>query len=154
MDVTDRRILVALQRDGKMSINELAERVHLSPSACHRRVKILEEEGIIGGYAARLDREKLGLSVDVFVAVSLNSQAHEVLEAFEKAVAGVPDILECHLMAGQADYHLRLVVSDVAHYERLHRDRLSRLPHVAGMVTSFALRTVTEFRGYPVPDIG
>lgn len=152
MDVTDRRILSALQQDGKLSINELSDLVHLSPSACHRRVKLLEEEGIIAGYGARLDRGKLGLSVDVFVAVSLNSQAHEVLEAFERAVSSVPDILECHLMAGQADYHLRLVVADVAHYERLHRDRLSRLPHVAGMVTSFALRTVTPFRGYRVPE--
>jgi DNA-binding Lrp family transcriptional regulator len=151
MDQIDSRILSSLQRDARTSMAELAQNVGLSTSACHRRVKLLEEAGLIAGYQAKLDREALGLHLELFVTVSLTSQASEALAAFEAAVQRVPEILECHLLAGRADYLMRLAVADMAQYEVLHRTRLTRLPGVANMETSFNLRTVTPFTGYTLP---
>lgn len=150
MDAIDRSILMRVQFDSAPSLSDLAEAVGLSPSACHRRLKALEQDGVIAGYAARLDRAALGLKIELFVTVSLISQSSEALEAFEKAVQGVPEILACHLLAGRADYLMHLAVADMADFERIHRNRLSRLPGVSTMTTSFSLRTVKEFRGYPL----
>ena len=150
MDAIDRAILSRVQADSSRGLNDLAEAVKLSPSAAHRRLKLLEESGVIAGYAARLDRAALGLKIELFVSVSLTSQSNEALEAFEKAVMGVPEILACHLLAGRADYLMRIAVADMADFERIHRNRLSRLLGVSTMTTSFSLRTVKEFRGYPV----
>lgn len=151
MDRLDQKILIALQADARMSMADLGEAVGLSTSACHRRVRLLEEAGLIEGYAARLSREALGLRMELFVTVSLNSQASSVLEAFETAVRRVPEIVECYLLAGRSDYLMRLVIADMAEYEALHRTRLTSLPGVSNMETTFNLRTVTPFRGYPVP---
>jgi len=151
MDRLDQKILVALQGDARISMADLGEAVGLSTSACHRRVRLLEEAGLIEGYAARLNREALGLRMDLFVTVSLTSQASSVLEAFETAVRRVPEIVECSLLAGRSDYLMRLVIADMAEYEMLHRTRLTSLPGVSNMETTFNLRTVTPFRGYPVP---
>ncbi len=150
MDRFDRRIIAALQRNSARPIAILAEEIGLSPSACHRRVRALEESGVIAGYAARIDRTKLGLSLQVFVEISLSSQAREVLEAFETAVTRFDDILECHLTSGHADYILRVVARDMADYAAIHRDCLARLPHVASMQTIFTLRPVQQWRGYPI----
>ena len=150
MDAIDRSILSRVQGDSSRSLSDLAEAVGLSPSACHRRLKALEDAGTIAGYSARLDRTAIGLKIELFVSVSLISQSNESLEAFEKAVQGVPEILACHLLAGRADYLMHLAVADMADFERIHRNRLSRLPGVSTMTTSFSLRTVKEFRGYPV----
>ena len=117
LDATDRRILTVLQKEGRITNAELSERVNLSPSACYRRTQRLEEEGYIAGYVALLD-------------------------AFEREVAKVPDILECHLMAGTADYLLKIVAEDTEDFARIHRQHLSRLPGVRQMQSSFALRTV------------
>ena len=106
LDEIDRRILKALQQKGRMSNSDLSEKVHLSPSACHRRVQRLEAEGYIRGYVALLDARKMGVPTTVFVEITLQGQADEVLDAFEKAVARIPAVLECHLMAGSADYLL------------------------------------------------
>ena len=153
MDAIDRSILLRVQHDSSDGLNALAEAVGLSPSACHRRLKALEQAGVIAGYSARLDRAALGLKIELFVSVSLISQSNEALEAFEKAVQGVPEILACHLLAGRADYLMHLAVADMADFERIHRNRLSRLPGVSTMTTSFSLRTVKEFRGYPVAGV-
>jgi len=150
MDQMDSRILRALQRDSSRPVAELADEVGLSASACHRRVKLLEEAGVIAGYAARLDRGRLGFPVQVFVEITLSSQSQEALTAFETAVMRFEEILECHLTTGEADYFLRVVARDVADYDNIHRNCLARLPGVARMQTVFVLRSIREFRGYPV----
>jgi len=149
----DRSILLRLQADASRPLSQVADEVGLSPSACHRRIKLLEEGGTISGYSARLDRGKLGLNIELFVSISLISQANETLEAFEKAVRNVPEVVSCHLLAGRADYLMQLAVADMAEFERIHREKLSRLPGVATMTTSFSLRTVKGFRGYPVEGV-
>ena len=150
LDDTDRRILRVLQRKGRISNAELAESVNLSASACHRRVRRLEADGYIRDYVARLNARKLGMPTTVFVEIKLSSQADELLEAFEKAVARVPDVLECHLMAGTADYILKIVAEDTEDFARIHRQYLTRLPGVAQMQSSFALRTVFKTTALPV----
>jgi DNA-binding Lrp family transcriptional regulator len=150
LDDTDRRLLHVLQREGRISNAELAERVHMSASACHRRVQRLEAAGMIRGYVALLDARKLGVPATVFVEITLQTQADEVLEAFEQAVRRVPDVLECHLMAGTADYILKLVAEDTEDFARIHRQYLTRLPGVAQMKSSFALRTVSATTALPL----
>jgi Lrp/AsnC family leucine-responsive transcriptional regulator len=150
LDATDRRILTALQKDGRMTNAELAERAHLSPSACHRRVQRLEAGGVIDRYVALLDARRLGWPTTVFVEITLSGQADELLEAFEAAVKRVPDVLECHLMAGTADYLLKVVAQDTDDFARIHRQFLARLPGVAQMHSSFALRTVFKTTALPV----
>ncbi len=150
LDATDRRILSLLQVEGRISNAELALRVHLSPSACHRRVQRLEEAGVISGYVALLDARALRRQTTVFVEITLSGQADEVLDAFERGVRTIPDVLECHLMAGTADYLLKIVVEDTDDFARIHRQHLSRLPGVAQMHSSFALRTVFRTTAIPV----
>ena len=150
LDATDRRILTVLQRQGRISNADLSERVNLSPSACHRRVQRLEADGYIRDYVALLDLRKLGRPTTVFVEITLQGQADEVLEAFEREVARVPDVLECHLMAGSADYLLKVVAEDTEDFARIHRQHLARLPGVAQMQSSFALRTVFKTTAIPV----
>jgi DNA-binding Lrp family transcriptional regulator len=150
LDEFDRRILSALQRDCRLSVAELAEKAGLSPSACHRRVKLLEERGVILGYVAGLDRQKLGFSIEFFVEISLVAQSEEALEKFEQAVQRVPEILECHLMSGTADYLLRVAAKDAPDYERIHRSRIARLPGVSRIQSSLSLRSVKAWAGYPV----
>ncbi len=133
-----------------MSNAELSERANLSPSACHRRVHRLEAEGYIRGYVALLDARKLGVGTTVFVEITLQGQADEVLEAFERAVSRIPDVLECHLMAGTADYILKVVAENTDDFARIHRQHLARLPGVAQMQSSFALRTVFKTTALPV----
>ncbi|MED5543775.1 MULTISPECIES: Lrp/AsnC family transcriptional regulator [Novosphingobium] len=151
MDRTDRALLKALQADSSRSIAQLAEEVHLSASACHRRIRALEEQGLIAGYVARLDARRIGLPVEVFVEIALTSQSSEAMDRFERSVRDFDDILECHLMSGGADYQLRVAAADLDHYETIHRDCLSRLPGVSSMKTSFSLRRVKRFAGYSVP---
>jgi DNA-binding Lrp family transcriptional regulator len=150
IDPLDRRILAELQRDCRIAVAELAARVGLSPSTCHRRVKQLEEAGLIAGYVARLDRRALGFAMEFFIEVSLRSQSDKALDAFERAVQTAPEILECHLMAGGTDYLLRVVATDTADFERIHRERLARLPNVARLQSHLAIRTVRGWNGYPV----
>jgi Lrp/AsnC family leucine-responsive transcriptional regulator len=124
--------------------------VNLSPSACHRRVQRLEAEGWIMGYVALVDPRKLGRPTTVFVEITLTGQTDEVLEAFERAVQRVPDVLECHLMAGTADYLLKVVAQDTEDFARIHRQHLARLPGVRQMQSSFALRTVFKTTALPL----
>lgn len=150
LDAMDRSILRVLQGAGRISNAELAERVNLSPSACHRRVQRLETSGIIAGYVAILDRKALDRRTTAFVEITLTGQADEILEAFETAVRRIPDVLECHLMAGVADYLLKVVTRDTEDFARIHRQYLARLPGVAQMQTSFALRTVCNTTALPL----
>ncbi|MBS0563009.1 MAG: Lrp/AsnC family transcriptional regulator [Proteobacteria bacterium] len=150
MDATDRRILAALQKNGRLTNAEISELVNLSPSACHRRVQRLESEGPIDAYVALLDARRMGRPTTVFVEITLSGQADEVLEAFEREVRRVPDVLECHLMAGTADYLLKVVAEDTDDFARIHRQYLARLPGVAQMHSSFALRTVFKTTAIPV----
>ncbi len=150
LDATDRRILTVLQKQGRMTNAELSERVNLSPSACHRRVQRLETERYIADYVALLDARKLGRPTTVFVEITLSGQADEVLDAFESEVRKVPDVLECHLMAGTADFLLKITARDTEDFARIHRQYLARLPGVAQMHSSFALRTVCKTTALPV----
>ncbi len=150
LDTMDRRLLGVLQKRGRISNADLAEAVHLSPSACHRRVQRLESEGYIKGYVALLDPRRMGVPTTVFVEITLSTQSDEVLDAFETAVARIPDVLECHLTAGTADYLLKLAVEDTEDFARIHRQYLTRLPGVATMQSSFALRTVLQTTALPV----
>jgi len=152
LDRTDRTLLAELQRDGRISNRELAERAHLSESACLRRVRALEEAGVIDRYAALVSQGKVGLPGNVFVSITLNRQEQADLRAFEEAVRRVPEVMECYLMTGQQDYLLRVVVSDPADFERLHSQHLTRLPGVARVHSSFALRAVRKSTELPIAD--
>jgi Lrp/AsnC family leucine-responsive transcriptional regulator len=149
VDQIDSRILSELQRDSSGSIADLAEKVGTSTSACHRRVKSLEAAGMIAGYSALLDPHKLGLKLQVFVEITLVSQSREAMDRFEEAVGTFADILECHLMSGSADYILRIAAHDLEQFDRIHRECLSRLPGVSAMRSSFAIRTIKRWQGYP-----
>lgn len=150
MDALDIKLLKALQKDGRMSNAELAESVALSPSACHRRVQRLEREGVIRNYVALLNPRAVDRRATVFVEITLKGQADEILEAFERQVALIPDVLECHLMAGAADYLLKVVAQDTDDFARIHKQYLARLPGVAQMQSSFALRTVFKTTALPI----
>ncbi|RFP87001.1 Lrp/AsnC family transcriptional regulator [Rhodobacteraceae bacterium 63075] len=150
LDETDRRILRIMQNQGRISNAELSEAVALSASACHRRVQRLEQEGFIRQYVTLLDARKMGMPTTVFVEITLQAQADEVLDAFEKAVSRIPDVLECHLMAGTADYILKVVAENTDDFARIHRQHLARLPGVTQMQSSFALRTVFKTTALPV----
>ena len=150
LDVVDRAILGLLQEDGRIANVDLAEAVHLSPSACLRRVRRLEESGRIDRYVALVDPAAVGLGSDVFVEITLTGQDEATLEGFEVAVSERPEIMSCHLMAGQFDYLVHVVVRDVADYEVLHRTHLAQLPGVARMVSSFALRPICNRTAYPL----
>ncbi|MEL0251477.1 MAG: Lrp/AsnC family transcriptional regulator [Novosphingobium sp.] len=149
MDRADLALLEVLQSDSSLSIAELAERVALSSSACHRRIKALEQAGIIAGYGARLEPAGLGLTVEVFVEITLTSQSREAMDRFERTVGDFDEILECHLMSGAADYLLRVAARDLGEYDQIHRDCLARLPGVSAMRSSFSLRRIKTMRGYP-----
>ncbi|MGH1367940.1 MAG: Lrp/AsnC family transcriptional regulator [Maritimibacter sp.] len=150
MDEIDRRILTVLQKEGRLSNADLAERVNLSASACHRRVGRLEQDGVIRDYVAMVNPRIVGYPTTVFVEISLAGQADELFEAFEREVARVPEVLECHLMTGKADYLLKVVAQDTDDFARIHRQKLARLPGVHGIQSSFALRTVFKTTALPV----
>ncbi len=150
-DRTDKILLNALQKNSTLAVSDLADLAGLSASSCHRRIKLLEDNGLITGYSATLDRKALGLANEFFVEVSLQAQTEQAFEKFENAVQRVPEILECHLMSGQFDYLLRVIAKDAEDYERVHRTKLARLPGLHRLQSSLALRTVKDWGGYPVP---
>jgi Lrp/AsnC family transcriptional regulator, leucine-responsive regulatory protein len=150
LDRLDRELLSHLQADGRVTNTELADRLGLSQSATLRRVQRLEAAGVIEGYGARLSAAALGKAETVFIEITLSRQSESALDAFERAVAASSDILECHLMAGDYDYLLRVAVRDSADYERLHRKQLTTLPGVARIRSHFALRQVSKRPGLTV----
>jgi len=154
LDAIDRRILEVLQDDARISNVDLATRVGLSPSPCLRRVRDLEERGVVRRYVALLDPAAVGLGVSVFVQVSLERQAEQGLDTFEKRILARPEVLECYLMTGDADYLLRVVVPDVAAFERFLLDHLTRIPGVASVKSSFALKQVKYRTSLPLSRDG
>jgi len=151
LDAIDYNILRALQRNGRITNANLAELVHLSPAACHKRVKRLDDEGVIQSYTALIDRRIVGFAQSAFVQITLISQGSEAIEAFEQSVVKCPQIIECHLMTGGYDYLLHVIIQNAEHYEQLHRDILTKLPGVARLTSSFALRTVRRTSEVPLP---
>ncbi len=150
LDRIDRVILEVLQRDARITNAALAEKVSLSESACLRRVRALERSGLISGYGARIDQEKAGLPVNVFVSITLDRQDQPDLQAFEDAVRKIPEVMECYLMTGDFDYLLRVAVADTADFERMHSRELTRLPGVARVHSSLALRAVARQSVLPI----
>ncbi|MEZ5479995.1 MAG: Lrp/AsnC family transcriptional regulator [Thiolinea sp.] len=146
----DRQILQRLQTNCRQPIAEIGEQIGISTSACHRRIKQLEEAGLIESYVAQLNARQLGYAMHILVEISLSSQADSVLMRFEKAVQEAPEILECHLMAGDADYILRIAATNLEDFERLHREVISHLPGVAKVRSNIALRSVKAWSGYNV----
>lgn len=142
LDTIDRKILTALQADGRLSNVDLAEKIGLSPSPCLRRVRLLEEAGIIDRYVALVAQRAVGLPVSVFISIKLERQQEEDLDRFEAEVSAYPEVLECYLMTGTQDYLLRVVVADLAAYERFLKTKLTRVGNVASIESSFALKQV------------
>ena len=150
LDAADLRILRALQTEGRISNADLAERVGLSPSPCLRRVRLLEEAGIIKQYVALLDPAQIGLPVTAFVRVRLERQDDRQLARFEEAVRELPEVMECYLMTGESDYQLRILVESLAHFEDFLRLRLTTIPGISAVTSSFALREVVYRTALPL----
>lgn len=151
LDSYDKRILQELQQDGRLSNQELAERISLSPSPCLRRVRALEEAGIITGYRAMLDPQALGLSLMALIYISMDQHTPERFKKFETSISNIPEILECLLITGQAaDYQLKVVVQDMDAYQDLLLNRITRIPGVTGVHSSFVLRRVVDKTALPV----
>ena len=142
LDAIDRRIIAELQLDGRLTNQALAERIGLSPSPCHRRVRLLEQAGVISRYVGLVDPEKIGLTVTAFVRIRLDQQDDRHLAAFEHQVAGFPEVMECYLMTGESDYQLRILVTSLGEFEEFLRHKLTRIDGVGQVTTSFALRPV------------
>ncbi len=154
LDDIDRRILRQLQRNARQSTAELAQKAGLSPTPVWRRVRALEKAGVITGYQALVDPAAVGLSINVFVHVSLEKQIEPALQVFEAEVRRRPEVMECYLMTGDADYLLRVVVPDVREYERFLMDHLTRIPGIASIRSSFALRPVKHESELPLGEAG
>ncbi|MBC7586251.1 Lrp/AsnC family transcriptional regulator [Tardiphaga sp. vice352] len=150
LDAIDRKILGVLQADGRTTMQDLAEQVGLSVSPCHRRVKLLEQRGVISRYMALVDQKSLGLHVSVFISIKLVRQKEEDLERFARAISGWEEVLECYLMTGNRDYLLRVVAADLASYETFLKTRLTRLDGIASIESSFALSQVKYTIALPV----
>ncbi len=150
LDAIDRKILAILQKDSRVTMQDLAERVGLSVSPCHRRVKLLEESGVITRYSAMVDQKSLGLHVSVFISIKLERQKEEDLDRFAKAISGWSEVLECYLMTGNRDYLLRVVAADLASYETFLKTKLTRLNGIASIESSFALSQVKYSISLPV----
>ena len=154
LDAIDRKLLENLQNNARMRNVELAEKVGLSPSPCLRRVGNLEETGVIRGYATLVDAEAVGLPVSVFVSVTLEKQIERALDKFEKEIRARPEVMECYLMTGDADYLLRVVTADLGAYERFLIEHLTRIPGVASIRSSFALKQVAYRTALPISPPG
>ena len=154
LDAVDLRILTELQADSSLSNVELAKRVHLSASPCLTRVKQLQASGVICGYVALLDAKRLGLSLNVFISISLKQQSRASLEAFEAKICAREEVMECYLMTGDADYLLRVVVRDVPALERFIVEQLSPMDEVEKIRSSFALKQVRYKTALPLTVTG
>ena len=150
IDAIDRKILSHLQADGRCSNQELSQEVGLSPSPCLRRVRNLEAAGVIAGYVALVSPEAVGLSVSAFVRVRLSAQDDRHLAEFEQTIVTFPEIMECYLMTGDSDYQLRVLVRSLEAFEDFLRYKLTRIPSVAGVTSSFALRPIVYRTALPV----
>lgn len=153
MDRIDLQILTVLQKDSQTSMAKLSEQVGLSLSACHRRVKLLEADGKISHYAAHVNREAVGLHIQVFIEIKLKSARREDFDAFEEAIARIDDVLECHVITGEFDYLIRVAAPNSRGYENVLMDRLAKIPSIQHTRTMLCIRTPKEFRGYSMKDL-
>lgn len=149
MDSKDRQILRELQGDGRLTNQDLSERVNLSPSPCLRRVRLMEEQGVIKGYTALVDQKAWGLPVTVFIRLKLERHTDEAVNAFEQAIIAMPQVMDCWLMTGRSDYLLRVIAADLDDYERFVRRELQRVPGIASIDTSFAYGSVKHAQVLP-----
>ncbi|TNF23212.1 MAG: Lrp/AsnC family transcriptional regulator [Rhodobacteraceae bacterium] len=149
MDAIDARIIAALQRDGRQKLADLSEKVGLSPTPLARRIARLEEEGVITGYSARVDQDKLGLPLNVFIFVELEHQTREALDRFEAALRRFDEVMECYLMTGTRDVLIRVVAKDLSAFDRFLEDGLMQVPGIRNMRSSFALRTMIRRNALP-----
>ena len=154
LDAIDRKILAALQADCQVTVQELAAKVGLSASPCHRRIKMLEDRGVISRYVALVDQKAIGLHVSVFISIKLERQKEEDLDRFARAISGWDEVLECYLMTGTRDYLLRVVAPDLAAYETFLKTKLTRLDGIASIESSFALSQVKYSIALPVQNAG
>ncbi|MER8423234.1 Lrp/AsnC family transcriptional regulator [Mesorhizobium sp. M1403] len=150
LDDIDRKIIGALQVDGRMTAQQLAERVGLSASPCARRVRLMEDMGVITGYAALIDQDMVDLPISVFASIKLERQRENELRRFNAAIARWPEVVDCYLMTGQRDYLLRVVVRDLHAYERFLKEKLTRLDGVSSIESSFALAQIKRSNRLPV----
>jgi Lrp/AsnC family transcriptional regulator, leucine-responsive regulatory protein len=150
LDAIDCRILAALQANGRLTATELAEQVGLTTSPCLRRIRQLEEAGVIKGYSANVDQTKVGLPVSVFVSIKLERQREDAMQRFETAIRRWPEVVECYLMTGTRDYLLRVVARDLTDYERFLKQTLTRLDGVLSIESSFALAQVKHSSALPI----
>lgn len=150
MDAVDRKILAELQRDGRLTVTELAERVRLSVSPCHRRLRALERSGAIGGYRAHLDAKTLGLTFEALVFVVMRASDRKTLDAFELAVAQVPQVLQAQRLFGEPDYLLRVITRDLPAFRALYDDELSTLAGVQRLSSTLVMKSVVEDRPLPL----
>lgn len=151
MDRKDHQIVRALMTDGRLSNQDLAAAVNLSPSPCLRRVRLLEERGVITGYAALVDQKAMGYPITIFVGIRLSKHEQATVQAFERSIGAIDDIVDCFLMTGDIDYLLRVVAADLDGYERFVRERLHAIDGIASIDTSLAYGVVKQSRVLPVP---
>ena len=150
MDLKDRQIIRELQKDGRITNQELAERVNLSPSPCLRRLRLLEEAGVIRGYTALVDQKAYGLPITVFLRIRLDRHGEPVIKVFEQAIGRIEEVLDCFLLAGGDDYLLRVIVASLEAYEDFMRRKIHAIPGIASIDTSFAYGVVKQTRVFPV----
>ena len=150
MDTKDRQIVRLLQQDGRLTNQELSERVGLSPSPCLRRVRLLEQAGVIQGYGAIVDQQRYGLPVTAFIRVRLERHARDLVQQFEEAIRQLDEVMDCHLLTGDADYLLRVIVADLEAYERFIRRKMHAIAGIASLDTTFAYGVVKSSRTFPV----
>lgn len=151
MDQIDRKIVRALQHDGRMTITELAEQVGLSPTPCARRLDRLQRDGVITGYAAQVDPEQLGFGVTIFISVELEKQDRNAIDAFEKAIRRCDEVMECYLMTGSRDVLLRVAVQDLKAFDAFLESRLMKIAGIRNLRSNFALRTMIKRGALPIP---
>lgn len=149
MDAVDRKILAALQQDGRLTVTELATQVGLSISPCHRRLRELERSGAIRGYRAVVDADALGLSFEALVFITMRQEDRDTLIGFEAGVAGIPQVVQAQRLFGDPDYLLRIVTTDLTAYQRLQDERLSALPGVQRMTSTLVMKRIVQDRPLP-----
>jgi Lrp/AsnC family leucine-responsive transcriptional regulator len=152
LDAKDRQIVRELQRDGRLTNQDLAERVNLSPSPCLRRVRLLEEAGVITGYSADVDARACGFQITAFIRITLQRHDREAVDSFEKRIRDLDEILDCHLLTGEADYLLRVIVADLNEYEYFVRNRLHGIPGISSITTNLVYGTIKSSRVFPLID--
>lgn len=150
MDAVDRKILAELQEDGRLTVTELAERVRLSVSPCHRRLRALERSGAISGYRAYLDAKALGLTFEALVFVTMRAANRDTVDAFEEAVALIPHVLQAQRLFGDPDYLLRVIARDLAAFRQLYDERIATLPGVQRLSSTLVMKSVVENRPLPL----